>query len=69
MTELAIGQRLDRKRLRGFDYHAASAAPRPDEAPAKKDWRKRTREIETKQTNKKVVKPNTKPPGRRSKPA
>ncbi len=43
MTELAIGQRLDRKRLRGFDYHARSV-PKLDDKPAKRDWRKRTRE-------------------------
>jgi ATP-dependent RNA helicase RhlE len=48
MTELAIGQRLERKRLRGFDYHAKSAAPPPDQAPAKRDWRKRTREMDAK---------------------
>lgn len=48
MTELAIGQRLDRKRLRGFDYHAKSAAPTLEEAPAKRDWRKRTRDIDAK---------------------
>jgi ATP-dependent RNA helicase RhlE len=48
MTELAIGQRLDRKRLRGFDYHARSVVPKVDEAPAKRDWRKRTREMDAK---------------------
>jgi ATP-dependent RNA helicase RhlE len=65
MTELAIGQRLDRKRVRGFDYYASSAAPRPDEAPAKKDWRKRTREIEAKQSTPPPVKPRSKPSSRR----
>ncbi len=50
MTELAIGQRLDRKRLRGFDYHATTAAPAPGVVPAKRDWRKRTREMEAKKT-------------------
>ena len=53
MIELSIGQRLDRKRLRGFDYHATTPAPAAGEAPAKRDWRKRTREMDTK----KVVKP------------
>jgi len=48
MTELAIGQRIDRKRLRGFDYHATSAPPKPDDTPVKRDWRKRTREMEAK---------------------
>ena len=53
MIELSIGQRLDRKRLRGFDYHATTPAPAAGEAPAKRDWRKRTREMDAK----KVVKP------------
>ena len=52
MTEFAIGQRLDRKRLRGFDYHAAAPAPAPGEAPAKRDWRKRTREMEARKSDK-----------------
>ncbi len=52
MTELSIGQRLDRKRLRGFDYHATTPAPAAGEAPAKRDWRKRTREMETKKAEK-----------------
>ncbi len=50
MTELAIGQRLDRKRLRGFDYHAITPASPVSEVPAKRDWRKRTREMEAKKT-------------------
>ncbi|MEO5716678.1 MAG: DEAD/DEAH box helicase [Luteolibacter sp.] len=54
ILEMSIGQRLDRKRLRGFDYHAPSAAPLPGEKPAKRDWRKRTREIEAKKTAKPV---------------
>ncbi len=53
ILEFFIGRRLDRKRLRGFDYHAAATAPQPGEATAKRDWRKRTREIEAKN----VVKP------------
>jgi ATP-dependent RNA helicase RhlE len=44
ILEMAIGQRLPRKRLRGFDYHAKS--PAIVIQPAKKDWRKRTRERE-----------------------
>jgi ATP-dependent RNA helicase RhlE len=48
MTELAIGQRLERKRLRGFDYHAPTPVVQPGAAPAKRDWRKRTREMEAK---------------------
>jgi ATP-dependent RNA helicase RhlE len=50
MTELAIGQRIDRKKLRGFDYHATSPPPKPDEKPAKRDWRKRTRDMEAKKS-------------------
>ena len=44
ILEMAIGQRLPRKQLRGFDYYAKS--PAIEAAPAKKDWRKRTRERE-----------------------
>ena len=48
ILEMAIGKRLDRKRLRGFDYHATSPAPDAGAKPAKRDWRKRTREREAK---------------------
>lgn len=58
MLELFIGQRLDRKRLRGFDYHATTPAVKAGEAPAKRDWRKRTREMEAK---KKATPPAGKP--------
>ena len=44
--ELFIGQRLARKRLRGFDYQAPIPAPPPGEKPPRRDWRKRTREME-----------------------
>ncbi|MFM2197575.1 MAG: hypothetical protein RLZZ505_1007 [Verrucomicrobiota bacterium] len=46
ILEMAIGQRLPRKKLRGFDYYAKS--PAIVIPPAKKDWRKRTREREAK---------------------
>lgn len=62
MTELAIGQRLERKRIRGFDYHATTPTASPGEASAKRDWRKRTREMEAK-------KENTTPPPARKNPA
>ena len=51
MTEMAIGQRLERKRLRGFDYHATTPASAPGESPVKRDWRKRTREMEAKKAS------------------
>jgi ATP-dependent RNA helicase RhlE len=57
ILEFFIGQRLERKRLRGFDYHATAAAPKPGEAPAKQDWRKRTREMAAKKTAKPAVPP------------
>jgi len=56
ILEMAIGQRLDRKRLRGFDYHAKAAGPLPGEKPAKRDWRKRTREMEEKKSAKPAAK-------------
>jgi ATP-dependent RNA helicase RhlE len=49
ILEMAIAQHIPRKRLRGFDYHAPIPAAIPGEKPAKRDWRKRTREIEAKQ--------------------
>ncbi|MES2922890.1 MAG: DEAD/DEAH box helicase [Verrucomicrobiota bacterium] len=62
ILEFFIGQRLERKRLRGFDYHATTPAPKAGEAPAKRDWRKRTREIEAKKTAKPAAR---KKPGKR----
>jgi ATP-dependent RNA helicase RhlE len=47
--ELCIGQRLERKRLRGFDYLAPPAAPAPGDKPPRRDWRKRTRDMEAQQ--------------------
>lgn len=48
ILELFIGQRLDRRRLRNFDYRAAAPNPQPGEKPPRRDWRKRTREMEAK---------------------
>ncbi len=72
ITELTLGQRLVRKKLRGFDYFAKSPAPSAEAPPAKRDWRKRTREMEAKKSEKPVA-PKTpwpkakKPPGKRGK--
>jgi ATP-dependent RNA helicase RhlE len=64
ILEFAIGRRLDRKRLRGFDYHATTPAPAPGEAPAKRDWRKRTREMDAKKAVKPAA-PTKKPANKR----
>ncbi len=61
ILEFTIGQRLDRKRLRGFDYHATIPAPAPGGAPAKRDWRKRTREMDAKKAAKPEAKKITNP--------
>ena len=53
ILEMSIGQRLDRKRLRGFDYHAAVPPPAPGEKAPRQDWRKRTREMAAKKAAKK----------------
>lgn len=53
ILELFIGQRLDRKKLRGFDYHQVVPQSPVTEKPAKRDWRKRTREMEVKREGKK----------------
>ena len=48
ILEFAIGQRLSRKRLRGFDYHAPPPPPLPGEKIPRQDWRKRTRDAAAK---------------------
>jgi ATP-dependent RNA helicase RhlE len=45
--ELTIAQRLERKKLKGFDYNA-TVQRGPGASVARKDWRKRTREMESK---------------------
>jgi ATP-dependent RNA helicase RhlE len=52
ILELSIVQRLSRKRLRGFDYNAPIPPPAPGEKPLRRDWRKRTREMEAKKSAK-----------------
>ncbi len=46
ILELFIGQRLERKRLRGFNYLAPVPAAMPGEKPPRRDWRQRTRNIQ-----------------------
>tara|TARA_B110000037_G_C17127360_1_gene508824 strand:- start:1286 stop:2566 length:1281 start_codon:yes stop_codon:yes gene_type:complete len=50
ILEMAIGQRIERKRLRNFNYHAKSQPLEAGAPPAKRDWRKRTREMDAKKT-------------------
>ncbi len=57
ILEMFIGQRLDRKRLRGFDYQAPIPAPAPGEKQPRQDWRKRTREMEAKKAAKPAGRP------------
>jgi len=52
ILEMAIGQRIERKRLRNFNYHAKSGSLEAGAPPAKKDWRKRTRDTDAKKTAK-----------------
>ena len=67
ILELFIGQRLDRKKLRGFDYHQVVPQSPLTEKPAKRDWRKRTREMEVKRGEKPAFKTRTKPAPKRGK--
>lgn len=60
ILELFIGQRLQRKKLKGFNYHAPIPPYKPGETPPRRDWRKRTREMEAKKA--------AKPAARRAKP-
>ncbi|KAB2640217.1 MAG: DEAD/DEAH box helicase [Verrucomicrobia bacterium] len=52
--ELFIGQRLPHKRLRGFDYLAPVPAPAPGDKAPRRDWRKRTREMEQRLSDRRV---------------
>lgn len=64
LLELFIARRLDRKRLRGFDYHAPVPEALPGEKTVKRDWRKRTREIDAKNAAKSEA---AKPPRKNAK--
>lgn len=48
--EFFIARRLERKRLKGFNYHAPVPRAVPGEKPPRRDWRKRTREMEAKKS-------------------
>jgi ATP-dependent RNA helicase RhlE len=51
ILELTLARRLPRKRLKGFNYHAPVPPRKHGEKPPRRDWRKRTRELEaSKQT-------------------
>lgn len=68
ILEMHIAKRLQRKKLRGFDYHAPVPRPKPGEAPLRRDWRKRTREREA-QKEQKAVRPEKKPEPPSKRPA
>jgi ATP-dependent RNA helicase RhlE len=63
--ELTIGQRLDRKRLKGFNYQAPPQHAAAGEKPAKRDWRKRTREREAGKPGHPAKRASKKPGGKR----
>ena len=67
ILEFSIGERLERKRLRGFDYHAAVPAPAPGEKSPRQDWRKRTREMDAKKIAKPPARTPKKPTDKRGK--
>jgi ATP-dependent RNA helicase RhlE len=48
ILELSIARRLPKKRLIGFNYHAPVPVRKPGDTQPKRDWRKRTREMEAK---------------------
>ena len=60
MLELFIGQRLVRKHLAGFNYLAPIPPPAPGEKPPRRDWRKRTRDMEARKSTHphKATRPN-----------
>lgn len=47
-----ISRRLERKRVKGFNYNAPIPPFKPGETPVRRDWRKRTREMEAKKKGK-----------------
>ncbi len=51
ILELTIAQRIPKKRLRGFDYNVPIPAFKPEEKSVRRDWRKRTREMEAKKAS------------------
>ncbi len=55
VIELTIGKRLPRRKLKGFNYHARPLPAAPGEKPAKRDWRKRTREMDATKAAKKTT--------------
>jgi ATP-dependent RNA helicase RhlE len=65
ITELFIGQRLRRKRLRGFNYDASPQPAPLGERPPRRDWRKRTREMEAKRSAAQKPSPDKKPLARK----
>jgi len=67
ILELFIAQRLERKRLRGFDYYAPVPAPIPGAKLPRQDWRKRTREMEQKKSNTHKATPSEKTVKKRGK--
>ncbi|WAC19269.1 DEAD/DEAH box helicase [Luteolibacter sp. SL250] len=62
ILEMAIGMKLPRKRLKNFNYNARSQPPAAGEKPAKRDWRKRTRDMEAKKAA--AAKPGQSGPGK-----
>jgi len=56
ILELFIVRRLPRRRLKGFNYGAPVPPFRPGEKPQRRDWRKRTREVEAGKTAKPAAK-------------
>jgi ATP-dependent RNA helicase RhlE len=61
ILELSICQRLQRKRLKGFNYNAPVPAYIPGVTPPRRDWRKRTREMDARKSNKPSPKPSPRP--------
>ena len=50
ILEMFIALPLERKRLKGFNYHAPIPPALPGEKQPRRDWRKRTREMEAKKS-------------------
>jgi len=58
ILEHFISRRLERKRVKGFNYNAPVPPPKPGEIPVRRDWRKRTRELEAKKQGRVMGKPS-----------
>jgi ATP-dependent RNA helicase RhlE len=67
ILELFICQRLQKKRMKGFNYNAPIPPYKPGESTPRRDWRKRTRQMEAKKSAKPTAPAPKRPAAKRGK--